>query len=314
MVILFTSYIDTMKKLKILWSALSSFSKDDPLTYAASLAFYTVASFPAILMIAINLLSTAYERNEIQTDLLRQLNRYLGPNTVKQAEVILGNASLSSDSILPQTFGWLVLAISASTVFISLQNGINQIWGVTPNLKSGWIKVLLDRILSFAMLVSIGFILLVSLVIDSIVSVIQNYIIDRFGQTEAILLWFGNGFLSLFITASIFTLIFKTLPDVKTKWQNVWIGGLFTAALFLVGKFLIGYYLSQSDIGTAYGASGSLVIFLFWVYYSSIIILFGSKFTYEYTKEKQQKITAYANAVFVEKHKVSDDIMFTKDL
>ena len=303
-----------MKKIKILWSSISSFLKDDPLTYAASLAFYTVVSLPAILLIAINLLSTAYDRNEIQSDLLNQLNKYLGPNTVNQAETILENASINSSSFMPQVVGWIVLLISASTVFISLQNGINKIWGVIPDPKASWLKIFVDRILSFAMLVSIGFILLVSLVIDSIISLFQTYIINSFGQTEAILLWIGNMSLSLFVTSSVFTLIFKTLPDVKTKWKNVWVGGFFTSVLFLIGKSLIGYYLSSSDIGSAYGASGSLVVFLFWVYYSSIIILFGCKFTYEYTIANQKKITAYDSAIFVQEEMISNDILRTKDL
>jgi len=303
-----------MRKIKILWSALKSFLKDDPLTYASSLAFYTVISLPAILLIAINILSTAYERNQVQQDLLQQLNRFLGPNTVDQAQIILENASLTTDSLVPQIIGWIVLFISASTVFISLQNGINKIWGVTPDPNSGLLKIFFDRILSFAMLVSIGFILLVSLVIDSILSVFQNYIITNFSQIEAVLIWVGNVLLSLLVTTTVFTLIFKTLPDVKTKWKNVWVGGLFTSLLFLVGKFFIGYYLSQSDIGSAYGASGSLVIFLSWVYYSSVIILFGSKFTYEYTLDNQKKIVAEDNAVFVQEKTIATDSIFTDEL
>lgn len=303
-----------MKNIKILWSTITSFLDDDPLTYAASLAFYTVASLPAILLIAINVLSTAYDKNEIKGDLLYQLNKYLGPNTVNQAETILENATLTDSGFLPQIIGWVVLFVSASTVFISLQNGINKIWGVIPAPSSGWLKIFIDRILSFAMLISIGFILLVSLVMDSILSLFRNYIINSFGQTEALLIWFGNISLSLFVTTSVFALIFKTLPDVKVKWKNVWIGGLFTSLLFLIGKFFIGFYLSNSDIGSAYGASGSLVIFLFWVYYSSIIILFGSKFTYEYTIHNQKIITASDYAVFIEDKVVSKDSLPTDQL
>jgi len=303
-----------MKSLKILWSAITSFLDDAPLTYAASLAFYTVASLPAILLITINILSTAYDKNKIQGDLLYQLNKYLGPNTVDQAETILENATLIESGILPQIVGWVVLFVSASTVFISLQDGINKIWGVVPKPSLGWLKMLIDRILSFAMLFSIGFILLVSLVIDSILSLFQNYVINSFGQTESILIWVGNISLSLFVTTSVFALIFKTLPDVKVKWKNVWIGGLFTSVLFLTGKFFIGFYLSNSDIGSAYGASGSLVIFLFWVYYSSIIVLFGSKFTYEYTIHNQDVITASDYSVFIEDKIVSKDSIPTDQL
>lgn len=303
-----------MSKIKILKSTITTFMKDDPMTYAASLAFYTVVSLPAILLIAINLLSTAYDRNEIQGDLLAQLNRYLGPNTVNQAEIILENASHSSSGILPQTIGWIVLCISATTVFISLQDGLNKIWGVVPDPKAPWYKLLTDRILSFAMLVSIGFVLLVSLVIDSVIRILQDYISQNFGLTETVFAWAGNLALSLFVIAAVFSLIFKTLPDVEIKWKDVWVGGLFTSILFLFGKFFIGYYLTTTDVGSAYGASGSLVLFLFWVYYSSIIILFGCKFTYEYTKFNKSKLKASESAVFVREQVVSNDTMLTDDL
>ena len=157
-----------------LLKTLKTFLDEDPLTYAASIAFYTVVSLPAILLIAVNLLSAAYETKQLQENLLSQLNTYLGPSTVEQANVILENANVSYNGVLPQVFGWLILFFSATTVFISLQNGINKIWGVKQDPKSGLVKVMFNRILSFAMLVSIAFVMLVSLVLDSMLSVVQD--------------------------------------------------------------------------------------------------------------------------------------------
>jgi len=184
-------------RLAVFKKSITGFLDDDPMTYAASLAFYTVVSLPAILLIAINVLSTAYERENIQDDLLQQLSIHLGPSTVSQAETIIENASLEYSGLLPQLFGWAVLFISATTVFISLQNGINRIWKVKPNPKNGFFKIILDRILSLAMLVSIGFVLLVSLVIDSFLKIFERFIIDSLGENNLTIPWVFNAVFSL---------------------------------------------------------------------------------------------------------------------
>lgn len=296
---------------KSLKRAILGFLDSDPMTYAASLAFYTVVSLPAILLITINVLSTAYERDQIQEGLLSKLNFYLGPNTVQQAEVILENATVNNSGILPQVIGWAILLFSATTVFISLQNGINRIWSVVPDPNAGFFKIMIDRLWSFAMMVSIGFVLLVSLVLDSIISIFEQWIIDALGESDLTIAWISNFVLSLVFTTLVFALVFKILPDVKTKWKHVWIGGLFTSIMFLVGKYFIGLYLGTADVGNPYGASGSLVIFLFWVYYSSTLVLFGAKFTYEYAILSANKIKVEEHSVFVSKNEVSSDIIPT---
>ena len=298
--------------IKSLKKAIFGFLESDPMTYAASLAFYTVVSLPAILLIAINVLSTAYEKDEIKSGLLDNLNLYLGPNTVKQAEVILENASLESSGAIPQIIGWIVLLFSATTVFISLQNGINRIWSVKADATNGVLKILGDRILSFAMLVSIGFVLLVSLVIDSLIKIFEEWIVDSVGKGDLVLAWISNILLSMIFTTLVFTLIFKLLPDVKTKWKDVWVGGLFTAVMFLLGKYIIGIYLGTADVGNPYGASGSLVIFLFWVYYSSILVLFGAKFTHEYSLLNNKRIEVLEHSTFINKEKLDDNELTTE--
>ncbi len=291
--------------LKALLRAVKKFLNDDPMTYAASLAFYTVVSLPAILLIAVNILSTAYERDKIQSDLLAQLNLYLGPNTVKQAKVILENANMEYSGLLPQIIGWGILLFSATTVFISLQNGINRVWGVKVTTGGGIMKLVIDRLMSFAMIVSIGFVMLVSLVIDSVLTILNEKIHNYFGLEGVSFAWLLNAFLSFSATFLVFAMVFKVLPDVKIKWSNVWSGAFFTAALFLLGKYLIGFYISTSDVGNAYGASGSLVVFLSWVYYSSILVLFGVKFTFEYTNLVEDKLKSSDHSVFVEEKVVA---------
>lgn len=297
--------------LKSFWKAITGFFDNDPMTSSASLAFYTVVSLPAILMISINVLSTAYERNNIKSDLLSQLNAYLGPSTVSQAEVILENAVMDTTGIIPQMIGWGVLLFSATTVFISLQNSINSVWSVKPVVNGGILKLLFDRLLSFAMIVSIGFVLLVSLVIDSMIGMLEKWIVSRMGYADLIIAWISNVALSLLLTTLVFALVFKVLPDVKTKWKNVWVGGFFTSLMFLIGKFFIGYYLSNADVGSPYGASGSLVIFLFWVYYSSTLVLFGAKFTFEYTMLTENRIEVSEHSRVVVDKEISQTVVTT---
>jgi len=292
---------------KILKNTIKTFLDDDPMTYASSLAFYTVISLPAILLLTINVLSTAYEKDQIKTSLLNQLSKYLGPTTVDQAENILQNASQDYSGMLPQIIGFLVLAFSATTVFISLQNGINKIWGIASDPDVNIFKIFLDRIISFAMIVSIGFVLLVSFVIDSLLAVVSDWLATNFSGLGFIMALIINGVLSLAIISLIFAVIYKVLPDAKTKWKNVRVGAVFTAIMFVLGKFLIGYYLSSADVGSSYGASGSLVVFLFWVYYSSILILFGAKFTYVYTMYHEDRLVVDEHSVFVDKVIVSSD-------
>jgi len=292
---------------KILKNTIKTFLDDDPMTYASSLAFYTVISLPAILLLTINVLSTAYEKDQIKTSLLNQLSKYLGPTTVDQAENILQNASQDYSGMLPQIIGFLVLAFSATTVFISLQNGINKIWGIASDPDVNIFKIFLDRIISFAMIVSIGFVLLVSFVIDSLLAVVSDWLATNFSGLGFIMALIINGVLSLAIISLIFAVIYKVLPDAKTKWKNVRVGAVFTAIMFVLGKFLIGYYLSSADVGSSYGASGSLVVFLFWVYYSSILILFGAKFTYVYTMYHEDSLVVDEHSVFVDKVILSSD-------
>ncbi len=289
--------------IKTLVKTTKSFFDNDPMTYAASIAFYTVISLPAILLVSLNFLSQAYHGDNVEQDLLIQLNKYLGPSTANQAEIILDNAAEKSTNWFKQLLGYILLVFSATTIFISLQNAINKVWDVEANGDGSFYKLILDRILSFAMIVSIGFVLLVSLVIDSLLKVFQRWIENNL--IDLSLAWMFNIIFSLLVTTVIFSLIFKVLPDVKIKWSNVWVGGVFTAFLFLLGKFLIGLYLSNSDLGSAYGSSGSLVVFLMWVYYSAVLILFGAKFTHQYTILKEEKIVAANFATFVKGEKNS---------
>ncbi len=282
--------------LKSLWNTIKNFLDDDPMSSAASLAFYMVVSMPAILLIAINVLSLAYEQNQIQQDLLHQMSRYLGPNTVDQATTILDNASTDVEGVFPQIIGYLLLFFSATTVFISLQDGVNKIWK-TPNNKTrnGFITAVVNRLLSFTMIISLGFILMVTLLLDSVLLIFDGWIKQNYSYFYAMAAWFLQAILTFSVTAFVFAVIFNVLPQKKIPWRISLVGALFSTVLFLIGKFAINAYLSMVDVGSAYGASSSFVVFLFWVYYSSVLALFGSKFTYEYYVLKKKSISPAIN-------------------
>lgn len=270
------------------------------MSYASSIAFYTIFSMPAILIIALSVGSAFYERNVVQDELINQVERLIGTESSKEIEQILANASLDATSTFAKIFGVATLIFSATTVFISLQSSLNKIWGIKPKPKRGILKFILNRLLSLAMVASIGFVLLVSLVIDAALVIFQGVLSKILAGITLYILNIVNIMISLAFITLIFGLIYKVLPDAKIKWKDVWVGAVVTTALFTIGKFLIGFYLGNSSFNSAYGAAGSLVIILVWVYYSTVIFLFGAELTSVYSEESGNKIQPYDTAVKVQ--------------
>ncbi|MHA7131106.1 YihY/virulence factor BrkB family protein [Algoriphagus namhaensis] len=275
--------------LKRAWTILkrssSSFFEDDVFTYAASISFYTMLSLPAFLLIVVSVGATLYEENRIQQELIGQISGLIGVDTAKQLEVMLSEASLKQDStFFARVVGIGTLLVSSTSVFFSLQAAINKIWKIEGNDKKAWVSFILGRLVSLAMVISIGFILIVSLVIDSLLLIFRRNLRELLGEFSSLLVTVGSEIISFGIMVLIFSLMFKVLPDAKIKWKNVWVGGLITAVLFVVGKLLIGLYLGSSSLVSLYGASGSLVVLLVWTYYASLIFLFGTKITQIYTE------------------------------
>ena len=270
------------------------------MSYASAIAFYTIFSLPAILIIALAIGAAFYERNIVQDELLSQVGRLIGPDSAKEIEQILSNATFDNTSTFAKGVGIATLIFSATTVFISLQNSLNKIWGIKPKPKRGFVKFILNRLLSLAMVASVGFLLLVSLVIDTVLVIFQD-LLSR--VLEGVTLYILNGvniLISLVLVTVIFGLLFRVLPDARIKWRDVWVGAVVTTCFFALGKFLIGFYLGNSDFNSAYGAAGSLVIILVWVYYSTVIFLFGAELTSVYAEETGSIIKPYDTAVKVQ--------------
>jgi membrane protein len=283
----------------ILKKTVSNFFDNDSFTYAASIAFSTIFSLPAILIIALSIGATFYEKNIVQQELINQVAVLVGRQSAIEIENILLNASIQADSTLAQIIGIATLLFSATTVFVSLQSSLNKIWQVKSKPQSGILKFFLDRLLSFAMVLSLGFVLLVSLLIDTVLVIFQGFISRILEGITLYILTGVNIIVALSFITIIFALLFRVLPDAKIKWKDVWVGAMITTLLFTIGKYLIGFYLGASTLNTAYGAAGSLVIILIWVYYSTMIFLFGAELTFVYAQSKGHKAIPSDNAVKV---------------
>lgn len=284
----------------ILKKTVVNFYDDDSMSYASSIAFYTIFSMPAILIIALSIGTTFYERNVVQDELIIQVERLIGMSSAKEINEIISNARFDATSAFAKSVGIVTLIFSATTVFASLQSSLNKIWGFKPKPGRGIIKFIVNRLLSLAMVAVMGFLLLVSLVVDASLVIFQGFLSRTMEGLTLYILNALNAIISFTIITVIFGLVFKVLPDADVKWRDVWVGAIVTTILFTIGKFLIGFYLGSSAFGSAYGAAGSLVIILVWIYYSTIIVLFGAELTSVYTEEIGERIKPYDTAVKVQ--------------
>jgi membrane protein len=267
---------------EILKNTFSGFGDDKVTKLSGSLAYYTVFSMAPLLIVIISLCGLFLGREAVEGKVYEQLTAFVGSDTAAQLQEMIKNASLAGKSKLAAIIGGVSLLIGATSVFAEIQDSINVIWGLKPKPKRGWLKMLQNRVLSFSLIISLGFLLLVSLGISALIEALSNSLKAYFPDVTVVVFYIINLVLTLVITSAIFAVIFKVLPDAKVKWKDVWTGALVTALLFMLGKFAISFYISKSNVGSTYGAAGSLVILLLWVYYSSIILYFGAEFTKAY--------------------------------
>lgn len=290
---------------KILRTATLAFIDGQAFTYSASLAFYTIFSLPAILLIAIWIASIIFDQATVQEALVNQVSSLVGSSSADEVQRIIDAVAISNKNIWARILGVGTLVFSATTVFISLQNSLNQIWRIKPKPEKGVIKFLINRLLSLSMVVSLGFLLLVSLMADTVFTLFGDWIGYWLSDWGSILVKMVSLVFSLLITTTLFGLIYKVLPDVIIGWKNIRFGALVTTFLFFVGKFLIGFYLGNSSIADAYGAASAIIITLVWVYYSGLIVLYGAQLTYSHAEVLGYEIKPYGNAVNIEVREIS---------
>jgi membrane protein len=273
---------DFKKIWKVLKDSFTGFSDDKVTKLSASLAYYTVFSMGPLLILIISLCGIFLGREAIEGQVYQQLEGFMGKDTASQLQDIIKNAAISGKGPVAVIIGAVTLIIGATTVFGEIQDSINTIWGLKPKPKRGWLKMLQNRFLSFSVIISLGFILLVSLAVTSLVDGLNNALMSRFSDVSVIIFYVINQLITLAVVSFIFGVIFKVLPDANIKWKDVMLGSIVTGILFMIGKFGISFYISTSDVGSTFGAAGSLVVLLLWTYYSSLILYYGAEFTKAY--------------------------------
>lgn len=288
-------------KPKEIWSftkeLFTSFGEANVFSRAAALAYYTIFSLAPILLIVTTIAGIFFGREAMRGEIYQELHGLMGEQAAKQAQEMVENTNTKEAGTVATIISVLTLIFGATGVFNELKTSLNNIWGVKAKPKNGIWGMVKDRLLSFSIVVAIGFILLVSLVISAAVALAGTYFASLIPEAGEFLLQALNAILSIGITMLVFAVIFKVLPDVTIKYADVWKGALFTAILFTLGKFLIGLYIGQSNVGGTYGAAGSMVVILLWVYYSSVILFLGTEFTSTYAKRYGTEIYPSEHAV-----------------
>lgn len=275
-----------------------NYSDDNAFTLGASLAYYTVFSIAPIIIIIISTAGIFVGQEAVQGEIYRELKDLFGAETALQLQTIVKGAYRSGQSTWATIFGIATLIVGATGVISEMKNSMNIVWEIKEKPKSSILNLLRNRFLSFSFILGLGFIFLVSLMLNSVVIGFAGDLARQIGfETLTVtIISFGVSFL---MTVLIFALLFKFLPDAKVGWQEVIVGGLFTAILFAIGKYLIGFYIGNSNIASGFGAAGSLVVLLVWVYYSSQILFLGAEFTYIWAKRYGKTIRPDKGAVRV---------------
>ena len=273
------------KYLTLFKQTFTEFGEDKAPRLGAALAYYTIFSIAPLLLIAIAVAGLVFGREAAHKEISAQLGGLLGREGAKAIEEMIKSAAKPKSGAWATIIGIVTLVFGASGVFMQLKDALNTIWNVTAKKASGIKGFLKERFLSIAMVLGIGFLLLVSLVFDAIIAAMGNYLDRRFPGGEA-LLQSLQLLVSFVLVTVLFAAMFRFLPDVHPEWRDVWLGALFTAVLFVLGKFGLSLYLGKAAIGSSYGAAGSLVILLVWVYWSAQILFFGAEFTQVYARTR----------------------------
>jgi membrane protein len=262
---------------KLLKDTVLAFINDEALSRGAAIAFYTVTSIAPVLLIVIAVAGLAFGRDAAQNALLGQLSALMGQQTAEVLQSALASASSKSSGIVATAIGIIALLVTASGVFGEMQTALNAIWKARPK-GTTVSRLIRARAASLGLVVSLGFLLMVSLVISTALTALGSYL-DSILPFGKVLLTILNGIVSLILISFLFAAIYKILPDRELKWRDVAIGAIVTAILFTVGKSLISWYIGSSAVASSFGAAGALMILLLWVYYSAQIFLLGAEFT-----------------------------------
>ncbi|MDQ6845484.1 MAG: YihY/virulence factor BrkB family protein [Bacteroidota bacterium] len=281
----------------------SGFSKHHVLKLSASLAYYTIFGIGPMMLVIIFFANLFWGREAINGTIYHQLSGLVGEQTALQIQDIIKNASVSGNNFAA-IFGFVLLIVAATSIFSEMQSSLNIIWNLKVKKGNTWLRMLKNRLLSFSITASLGFLLLVSLFISSLLDGLMGKLQEIFPQVGFVIIYIANLLFTLFVVALLFAIIYRVLPDAIIGWEDVTAGALFTAVLFMIGKFGISIYIGHSSMGSAYGSAGSLVILLLWIYYSSVILYLGAEFTKAYALKYGSVIKPDKYAVTIQRVEV----------
>jgi membrane protein len=290
----------------VLRQSVTEFLGDHGMKLSAALSYYTIFSLGPMLIVVISLAGIFFGRDAVEGKIYYQINGFVGNEAALQIQEIIQNIQQSQSGTTGAFIGIILLLIGATSVFSEIQDSINYIWSIRAKPKRGFVKLVLNRILSFSLVVGFGFIMMVSLAIHALVDLLYEHL-THFLSDNLLFFFVGINYCILFLVITLlFAIVFKVLPDATVRWKDAFVGAAFTAVLFLIGKFLIGFYLGASNIGDTYGAAASVIILLVWVYYTSVIMYFGAEFTKVYTLNFGSGIVPDKTAVFIIKQEVKE--------
>jgi membrane protein len=299
-----------MKQLKSILHLIKNtglgFVNDNAFKLSASLSYYTIYALCPMLLIVISLVGLFFGREAVQGKIYWQLNGLIGNEAALQIQEIIKNIQGTHHTTIGTVIGTIILVIGATGVFTEMQDSINYIWSVRAKPKKGWLRFLINRLLSFSLILAMGFVMLVSLMLSALLNLLSDKLEQLFPKYTVYLFHTINWGVSLVVISILFTLIFKILPDAIISWKDAVIGSAVTAGLFLLGKFLIGYYLGRANLDVTYGTAASIIIILSWVYYNALILYFGAEFTKMYALHAGEGIRPKQTAVFIIKKETKE--------
>lgn len=293
---------------RILKTTVGRFVEREAFTYAAGLSYYTIFSLPPMLMVIIYSTTLFYDREAMRKTIFGEIADIVGSDSASQLASTLDRIGLFEGNWVNSAISIAALLFTSTTVFATMQRALNRMYGVQPKPdKSGILKLIFDRLTSFALLLSIGFILLVSLVIDALLDTASEFLGQFLPQISLIITNLASAVMPIVVVSILFTLLFRYLPDVRLKWRDTIVGALLTTVLFGIGRYGISFYIEQSTTTDLYDAASSVMVIMLWVFYASLILIFGGVFTAVYAEEKRGKLPTTDYSVRVQYQKVEEE-------
>lgn len=293
--------------LDVIKNAVNSFLEHKVLKMSAALSYTTMFSMGPLLLVILFLSDLFWGKEATEGTIYNQIKSFVGPSSASQIQTIIENLSLSDKGNIAGIIGVVTLLIGATSVFAEIQDSINTIWGIKPKKQSGFWLYLKARLLSFGVIASFGFILLVSLGVSTILDTLSDRFLSQFSDSLFYLVYILNTLMTFIVISLLFGAIFTILPDAEIKWRQVKLASFTTAILFMVGKFLISFYIAKSDIQNIYGTAGSFVVLMIWVYYSSVILYFGAEFAKSYAIQFSSAIVPSEFAEIIQSVEIVSD-------